>query len=283
MENSTGSISDFDYKSLVNQCLEICSALKDKGCKFSLSLRLGSSLNFSLSSEGCNSKATKKTKRSPSYLRRQIRRRAAFLERNKKFPLADQATTLTPNKDVCRQEEAIFLNKKTAPSWQTAASEVLGKSSRDGGEGGSPPTPPPPPPPPPPPLLPPPPPPPPALSTRRVVFTAGRKRPGISFEQIDGECGPHWLGCSVGSVDELDEQEEEEEANGPPPDAPEDAGGAVALADDAGVVDDDRRREYRRLRLQICWQFEPRRPNTLKTRIIRVCSSKRPSRLTAVV
>ena len=89
-----------------------------------------------------------------------------------------------------------------------------------------------------------------------MVFTAGRKRPGISFEQIDGECGPHWLGCSVGSVDELDEQEEEEEANGPPPDAPEDAGGAVALADDAGVVDDDRRREYRRLRLQICFQFD---------------------------
>ena len=60
----------------------------------------------------------------------------------------------------------------------------------------------------------------------------------------------------MGSVDELDEQEEEEEANGPPPDAPEDAGGAVALADDAGVVDDDRRREYRRLRLQICFQFD---------------------------
>ena len=90
MENSTDSMSDLDYKSLVNHCLEICSALKDKGCKFSLSLRLGSVLNFSLSSEGCNPEATKRIRRSPSYLRRQIRRRAAFLERKKKLPLADE-------------------------------------------------------------------------------------------------------------------------------------------------------------------------------------------------
>ena len=92
MENSTGSMSDLDYKSLVNQCLEICSALKDRGCQFSLSLRLGSRLNFSLSSEESNPKATKK--RSPSYFRRQIRRRAAFLQRKKK--LADEVTPLTP-------------------------------------------------------------------------------------------------------------------------------------------------------------------------------------------
>ena len=90
MENSTDSMSDLDYKSLVNQCLEICSALKDKGCKFSLSLRLGSNFNFALSSEGCNPEATKRIRRSPSYLRRQIRRRAAFLERKKKLPLADE-------------------------------------------------------------------------------------------------------------------------------------------------------------------------------------------------
>ena len=90
MENPTDSICDTDYKSLVNQCLEICSALKDKGCKFSPSLRPGSSFNLSLSSEGSSPEATKRTRRSPSYLRRQIRRRAAFLERKKKLPLADE-------------------------------------------------------------------------------------------------------------------------------------------------------------------------------------------------
>ena len=123
MENPTDSICDTDYKSLVNQCLEICSALKDKGCKFSLSLRLGSSFNFSLSSEGCSPEATKKTRRSPSYLRRQTRRRAAFLERKKKLPLADVVTPTTHNNQGCTQGGATLLDKKTASPWQTAASE----------------------------------------------------------------------------------------------------------------------------------------------------------------
>ena len=123
MENPTGAICDTDYKSLINQCLEICSALNDKGCKFSLSLRLGSSFNFSLSSEGCSPEATKKTRRSPSYLRRQTRRRAAFLERKKKLPLADVVTPTTHNNQGCTQGGATLLDKKTASPWQTAASE----------------------------------------------------------------------------------------------------------------------------------------------------------------
>ena len=106
MENPTGAICDTDYKSLINQCLEICSALKDKGCKFSLSLRLGSSFNFSLSSEGCSPEATKKTRRSPSYLRRQTRRRAAFLERKKKLPLADVVTPTSQTKTTHPQSQA---------------------------------------------------------------------------------------------------------------------------------------------------------------------------------
>ena len=107
---------DIDCKSLVTQCLEICSALKDKGCKFSLSLRLGSSFNFSLSSEGCSPEATQRTRRSPSYLRRQTLRRAAFLERKKKPPLANEAaSTRRDNKD-CRQGGVDLLEKKTASS-----------------------------------------------------------------------------------------------------------------------------------------------------------------------
>ena len=120
MENPTDSICDTDYKSLVNQCLEICSALKDKGCKFSLSLKLGSSFNLSLSSEGPSPEATKRTRRSPSYLRRQTRRRAAFLARKEKHPLAE---VVTPNNQACRQGGATLLDKKTASSWQTATSE----------------------------------------------------------------------------------------------------------------------------------------------------------------
>ena len=100
MENSTDSMSDKDYKSLVNQCLEMCS-----GCKFSLSLRLGSSFNFSLSSEGCSPETAKRPRRAPSYLRRQNRRRAAFLERKKKLPLADE---VAGRSGFSGQEDCLF-------------------------------------------------------------------------------------------------------------------------------------------------------------------------------
>ena len=124
MENSTDSMSEKDYKVLVEQCLEMCSALKDKGCKFSLSLRLGSSFNFSLSSEGCSPEATPKPRRrSPCYLKRQNLRKAAFLERKKKLPLADEATTTGHDYKVCKQGGADFLDKKMASSRQTAAVE----------------------------------------------------------------------------------------------------------------------------------------------------------------
>ena len=124
MENSTDSMSEKDYKVLVDQCLEMCSALKDKGCKFSLSLRLGSSFNFSLSSEGCSPEATQRPKRrSPCYLKRQILRRTAFLQRKNKLPLADEATSTGHDNKVCMQGGADFLDKKIASSRQTAAVE----------------------------------------------------------------------------------------------------------------------------------------------------------------
>ena len=131
MENSTDSMSEKDYKVLVNQCLEMCSALKDKGCKFSLSLRLGSSFNFSLSSEGCSPEATQRPKRrSPCFLKRQNLRRAAYLQRKQaskaeKLPLADEATSTGHDNKVCRQGGAVLLDKKIASSWQTAAAIQL--------------------------------------------------------------------------------------------------------------------------------------------------------------
>ena len=125
MENSTDSKCEKDYKSLVKQCFEFCSSLEDKGCKFSFSLRLGSSFNFSLSSEGCSPEATQRTRRGPSYLRRQNLRRAAFLERKKKkLPLADETAKTGYDNKVCRQGGADLLeNKKTASSRQTAQKE----------------------------------------------------------------------------------------------------------------------------------------------------------------
>ena len=97
--------------------------MKDKGCKFSLSLRLGSSFNFSLSSEGCSPEATQRTRRSPSYLRRQTLRRAAFLERKKKLPLAEETASTGNDNNVCRQGGSDLLDKKVASSGQTAQKE----------------------------------------------------------------------------------------------------------------------------------------------------------------
>ena len=170
-------MSDLDYKSLVNQCLEMCSALKDKGCKFSLSLRLGSSFNFSLSSEGCSPpEATQKPRRSPSYLRRQTLRRAAFLERKKKPPLAEETASTGNDNNVCRQEGSDLLDKKVASSGQTAQ-----------------------PPPPPPPL-----PPPPAVPTRRLVTVTKDRASRSSFCQLDGEA------TGRDSAPEIKKQEEVE-------------------------------------------------------------------------
>ena len=100
------------------------SALKDKGCSFSLSLRLGTSFNLSLSSEGCSGpEATQRPRRSPSYLRRQTLRRAAFLERKKKLPLAEETASTGNDNNVCRQGGSDLLDKKVVSSGQTAQKE----------------------------------------------------------------------------------------------------------------------------------------------------------------
>ena len=85
MENPTNSISDKgDTKSLINECFAFCSMLTARDCKFSFTLRLGSSFTFSLASEQVTPTAKS---RCPSYLRRQNRRRAAFLEKKaQNFP-----------------------------------------------------------------------------------------------------------------------------------------------------------------------------------------------------
>ena len=100
-------ISEDSDQSLVKKCFEFCSALTDKGCKYSFSLKLGQSFNFSLKSEqGAPPKA--KTKRSQSYLRRQHRRREDFLRRRSGF--SPENVDAAPRQDAAEkaagQEEA---------------------------------------------------------------------------------------------------------------------------------------------------------------------------------
>ena len=169
-----------------------------------LALKLDPGFNFAVTSEGkpgSDSKATIKRHRSGSYLPRQAKRRAAFLERKKKHISEEEEAKTRQDKNVCEQETGDILNKKTSTSMQTDSEEdkSVGNCSLNLN-----------------PSPPPPPPPPPTLSTRRVVVTAGRLR--VSFNQIDGE-------------DDVNVDGNEEEEG--PPAGSEDAGGASALAVDA--------------------------------------------------
>jgi len=96
-------ISEDSDQSLVKKCFEFCSALTDKGCKYSFSLKLGQSFNFSLTSEqGAPPKA--KTKRSQSYLRRQHRRREDFLRRRSGF--SPENVDVAPRQDAAEKAAA---------------------------------------------------------------------------------------------------------------------------------------------------------------------------------
>ena len=100
MENPINSISDKgDTKSLINECFAFCSALTERDCKFSFTLRLGSSFTFSLASEQV---APTAKSRSPSYLRRQQRRRAALLEKRAQISPDKKASA---SKQCSRQKE----------------------------------------------------------------------------------------------------------------------------------------------------------------------------------
>ena len=100
-------------QSLVKKCFEFCSTLTDKGCKYSFSLKLGQSFNFSLTSEqGAPPKA--KTKRSQSYLRRQQRRREDFLRKRSGFSPEKVVAVPAPRQDAAekaaghhQEEEAV--------------------------------------------------------------------------------------------------------------------------------------------------------------------------------
>ena len=82
---------------LANKCFDFCKALASQGMAFSFSLTLGSNFSFSLETREmaphsvCKDKAWKK--KSPSTIRRNVRRREAFLQK-KQSPAVDPARPL---------------------------------------------------------------------------------------------------------------------------------------------------------------------------------------------
>merc|ERR1711872_276134 len=75
MEFSTNSMTDnsFDKDNPLKQVLQLCSTLAGKGCDFSISVRIRDCFSFSLKSGKPQPQQAKK--RSPSFYRRQERRR----------------------------------------------------------------------------------------------------------------------------------------------------------------------------------------------------------------
>ena len=78
------------FESWFDRCSELCSSLTRQGCKYTFSLNLEGSFSFSLSSEKAVLPRTKK--RSPSYMRRQLRRKADLLNNRSGLSPAENAT-----------------------------------------------------------------------------------------------------------------------------------------------------------------------------------------------
>ena len=119
-----------------NRCRELCEPLSKEGCKFSFSLQVGT-FSFSLKSEGVRLR-TKKRRPTPSYLRRQERRKADLLKRRSEQHaeksavkgLAQGGENLLNKKMTSPmqvQEGATLLSKKTAPSMQSQAASASNK------------------------------------------------------------------------------------------------------------------------------------------------------------
>ena len=116
-----------------NRCRELCEPLPKEGCKFSFSLQVGT-FSFSLKSEGVRLR-TKKRRPTPSYLRRQERRKADLLKRRSEQHaeksavkgLAQGGENLLNKKMTSPmqvQEGATLLSKKTVPSMPTQAASA---------------------------------------------------------------------------------------------------------------------------------------------------------------
>ena len=101
MEFSSNSMSDnsFDKDNPMKQVLQLCSTLAGKGCEFSISVRIKDSFSFSLKSGKPQDKKGKK--RSPSFYRRQERRKL-LKKKNKDCSLEQPLETPeSKQKDTC--------------------------------------------------------------------------------------------------------------------------------------------------------------------------------------
>ena len=70
-----------DNAALLSQCLDFCQSLSSKSLTFSFALTIADSFSFSLATRGEVALASKAKKKTPSALRRNVKRRAEFLKK----------------------------------------------------------------------------------------------------------------------------------------------------------------------------------------------------------
>ena len=95
-------------ESWFERCSELCSSLTSQGCKFNFSLKLEGSFSFSLQSENAVHPRTKK-RSSPSYMRRQQRRKADLLKKRSRLSPGENSSEFSPPAEKAagnHQEEA---------------------------------------------------------------------------------------------------------------------------------------------------------------------------------
>ena len=117
MENSSCTKGDIDQNALIRMCFELVKELRQTERKFSFTLKLEPGFNFSLSSDGGTERSPEtKKRRSGSYLRRQAKRRAAFLKRKENHVLGEDATETRQIKIVGKDVADDTLDKSIVSS-----------------------------------------------------------------------------------------------------------------------------------------------------------------------
>ena len=99
--------------SLASQCMAFCQALASQNKAFTFSLTIGSSFTFSLDTkETLHSAANAVKRKSPSTQRRNLRRRADFLQKKSQLPIAPNQVdvTLASNDDKHFGAQKVILN-----------------------------------------------------------------------------------------------------------------------------------------------------------------------------
>ena len=140
MEFSSNSMTDnsFDKDNPLKQVLQLCSTLAGKGCDFSISVRIRDCFSFSLKSGKPQPQQAKK--RSPSFYRRQERRRL-LRKKNKDLSLEEPRETTqakeedTDSLDLNPHPDIDLFGLKENSEEESDSSDSGSETSRDASRG----------------------------------------------------------------------------------------------------------------------------------------------------